>query len=60
MVIEFKTEVLEEKLKKYEEEHYTEQDTIMDLYEQGYTADSFRYDPERYKWAKRIAEKYGM
>lgn len=60
MVIEFKKENLEEKLKQYEDEGFSEQDTITDLYAQGYTADSFRYDSERYRWAKRCAEHYGL
>jgi hypothetical protein len=60
MVIEFKASDLESKLKKYEEDNWSEQDVITDLYEQGYTIDSFRYDPERYRWAKRVATTYGL
>lgn len=60
MVIEFKSEDLEAKLKRYEEENWDETDAVMDLFEQGYTVDSFRYDPKRYKWAKRIAETHGL
>lgn len=60
MVIEFKKENLEEKIKEYEKKHYTDQDIVHDLYKQGYTVDSFRYDPERYRWAKQITERHGL
>ena len=37
-----------------------EADFMIDLFEHGFTVEDFSYDPERYEWAKRVAEEYGL
>ena len=60
MTIEFRSDALETKLAEYKAKHLTDQDMITDLFRQGYTIDSFRYNSERYRWAKRVATTYGL
>ena len=51
---------LEERLKFYEADDWDECDALMELFEDGYTLDDFKYNRKRYVWARIVAEEYGL
>lgn len=51
---------LEATLEHYAKEDMDECDAMMELMEMGFTLDDFRYDDNRYEWAKRVANEYGL
>ncbi len=50
---------LTDALESYEQEGYSECDTLSTLLEIGYKLDDFKHI-DRYEWAKRVAEDYGL
>ena len=52
-VIQFNENEIEAKITELKNNGYQTSDIIRELLNQGYTLDSFRYDPERYAWFKK-------
>lgn len=51
---------LEERLKYYSDNDWDELDAMMDMLEDGYTIEDFKYDDDRYMWAREFAENHGL
>lgn len=53
-------EEIEAMLERYAEDDWDETDALMDMMEIGYSLEDFKYNNNRYEWAKRIAEEHGL
>lgn len=51
---------LEAQIERFKEENWDEADALMELLEYGFVLDDFKYDPDRYNWAKMIGEEHGL
>lgn len=56
-VISFNPNEIEAKIKKYQDSGTSDLELKNLLEAEGYTLDSFRYNPERYKWFEAISRK---
>lgn len=53
-------EELEARFEYYSENDWDELDAVMDMLEDGYVLDDFRYDDDRYLWMKEFCENHGL
>ena len=51
---------LEARFEYYSENDWDELDAVMDLFEDGYTVEDFKYNDDRYMWIKEFAESHGL
>jgi len=51
---------LEAKLKYFAEQDTDECDAMLELLKAGFTLEDFKYNEERYEWAKRVMNDYGL
>lgn len=54
---------LEEQLTHFKEaygEDYSDAENLSELFELGFVLDDFKYDQDRYNWAKKVAEDNGL
>lgn len=53
-------EELEAQIARFMEENWSEGDALAELMDYGFTVEDFKYNEDRYLWAKETAEKYGL
>ena len=51
---------LEAQLEHFQEENWDEADALARLLEFGFVLDDFKYDQDRYNWAKAVIEEHGL
>lgn len=51
---------LEAQIERFKSGNWDEADALAELLEYGFTLDDFKYDRDRYDWAKAVGEEHGL